>query len=111
MKKVYLTNLLGAFIFVWGGVVETKADISLAEFALNKDGAISTGTVPPGSFFDTSTGLGLLRLDFTGVGVHKGFAFLDHEMSEPVNTFFNELGAASGVPAAGQSWEIDEPGF
>ena len=28
-----------------------------------------------------------------------------------LNSYFNETGAAHGVAAAGQSWEIDEPGF
>jgi hypothetical protein len=37
--------------------------------------------------------------------------FLDLEIDEPVNTFFNEFGGPEGVPGAGQSWEIDEPGF
>ena len=67
--------------------------------------------MPAGSVFDTSTGLGNLRLDFTGAGQHTGYAFFDHELSEAVNGFSNELGTVAGVPAAGQSWEIDEPGF
>jgi hypothetical protein len=33
------------------------------------------------------------------------------EIDEPANTFFNEWGATAGVPATGQTWEIDEPGY
>jgi hypothetical protein len=37
--------------------------------------------------------------------------FLDHEIDQAINTYFNEYGTAVGAPAAGQSWEIDEPGW
>jgi hypothetical protein len=37
--------------------------------------------------------------------------FVDHEIDELSNGFSNETGATSGSPAAGQSWEIDEPGW
>jgi hypothetical protein len=90
------------------------ADVGLFEWGINKDGVI-TGIgdpLPAGSTFDESTGLGTVRLSFTTAGVHSGVLFVDHELSEAANTFFNELGTTSvGAPAAGQSWEIDEPGF
>jgi hypothetical protein len=44
-------------------------------------------------------------------------SYLDAEIDEPLNTFFNEYGEASGSPGTGpgdpdpDSWEIDEPGF
>jgi hypothetical protein len=38
-------------------------------------------------------------------------SFVDAEIDEALNTFFDEFGETSGAPAAGQSWEIDEPGF
>jgi hypothetical protein len=47
----------------------------------------------------------------------KFFGFLDAEIDEPVNSFFNESGALVSVTGAGSSdtaadsWEIDEPGF
>jgi hypothetical protein len=47
----------------------------------------------------------------TGVGLHNVLAFFDYEIDEPINTFFNEQGATGGVQAAGQSFEIDEPGY
>jgi hypothetical protein len=44
-------------------------------------------------------------------------SYLDAEIDEPENTFFNEYGEPLGLPGAGpgdpdpDSWEIDEPGF
>jgi len=39
------------------------------------------------------------------------FVFLDAEIDEPLNTFFNEFATVTGTAAPGQSFEIDEPGF
>lgn len=87
-----------------------RADISLFEYALNVDGTVGT-TLPAGSTFDISSGLGTVQFSFSSPGAHSAFLFVDHELSETVNTFFNEVGSTSGSPASGQSWEIDEPGF
>jgi hypothetical protein len=38
-------------------------------------------------------------------------SFLDAEIDEPLNGFFDELAALSGTPAAGQGFEADEPGY
>ncbi len=38
-------------------------------------------------------------------------SFLDAEIDEPLNTFFNEIATASGTLAAGQAFEADEPGY
>jgi len=77
------------------------------------NGVISTA--PPGlntSGFDFATGLGTLTWTGGVTGSNTFVAFFDHEIDEATNTFFNEYGAVSpGGPAAGQSWEIDEPGF
>lgn len=37
--------------------------------------------------------------------------FFDFEMYEQTNTFFNESASIHGAAAAGQSWEVDEPGY
>ena len=72
------------------------------------------GALVPGgldtSGFDFSTGVGTLTWTFNpGVAGHYFFdAFFNHDLHAP---FFNEFGAASGTPAAGVSWQIDEPGF
>jgi hypothetical protein len=92
-------------------------EITLFDWAFNLDGAIYTP--PPGGLpanvnaaaFDFATGLGTITITISGAGSHSVIAFFDHEIDELVNTFFNELGSVAGVPGAGQSWEIDEPGF
>ncbi|MCP5060378.1 MAG: hypothetical protein GY937_27080 [bacterium] len=38
-------------------------------------------------------------------------SFLDAEIDEPTNTFFNEYATTRGTLAAGQTFEVDEPGF
>lgn len=56
------------------------------------------------------TGLG--NIVVTSSGWIGGFGiFVDMEIDEPVNTFFNEFGAVVGAVPAGVSWEIDEPGY
>src|SRR5688572_28622601 len=115
MKKQIV---LVALNIVFYSSLTCSAEVNLFEFALNVDGTVSNPTqgdpTPAAvdlSGFDGSTGLGSITFSLTGAGSHYFGAFLDHEIDEPINTFFNELGAVSGAPQAGQSWEIDEPGF
>ncbi|EGB13749.1 protein of unknown function DUF1555 [Pseudodesulfovibrio mercurii] len=84
--------------------------ITLYDWAFNIDGVITTsGDMPvSGSLTD---GLGELSWSTSEAGSHTFIAFFDYEIDEPLNTFFNEYGAAVGVPAPGMMWEIDEPGF
>lgn len=77
------------------------------------DAACAGSLVPPdldASAFDFSTGLGTLVWSFgpAVAGVYFFDAFFDHSLDAP---FFDEFGAANGSPAAGVSWQIDEPGF
>jgi hypothetical protein len=60
--------------------------------------------------WDDSTGLGTLMLTFNpgSAGSYFFDAFFDHQVHGP---FYNEYGVVNGVPAAGVSWQIDEPGF
>lgn len=53
--------------------------------------------------------MGEIRISISGAGDHYVGVFLDHEISEPTNTFLNETGMAVGTPAPGQTWEIDAP--
>lgn len=58
------------------------------------------------------TGLGSIVV--TTSGYLTGFGiYVDMEIDEPVNTFFNEFGTAVGSIPLGLNlaWEIDEPGF
>ena len=120
MKK---TLLLAVVISLWTCSILTApvaaSPITLAEYAANIDGTTSykpgvVDPVPSGmniSGFDTDTGLGTISLTIGGAGTHYAALFVDHEIDEAINTFFNEYGNAVGTPAAGQSWEIDEPGW
>jgi hypothetical protein len=90
--------------------------IDLFEYGLNLDGTIHHGyqsdPLPgwAGGTFDVSTGLGTLSVALTP-GSHSISLFVDHEIDQLINTYFNEFGIATGPPAAGLSWEIDEPGY
>lgn len=96
---------------VLGGTPAVRAGtISLADIAVNLDGAVSSAKAT-GAGFDSATGIGTLQFVFNGLGTHRGLLFVDHEISEAVNGFDNELGSAIGALPALVSWEIDEPGF
>lgn len=91
-------------------------DIALFDWGFNIDGTTTLpGDALPAAIdatgFDFVTGLGDIAVSIDGTGNHAFSAFFDHEIDEATNTFFNESGATSGAAAAGQSWEIDEPGF
>lgn len=98
-----------ALALVFTGHLATSAHAATFdpyEVAFNVDGTITAG--------DTSglvNGLGTLSLVVTGVGAHSALGFLDYEIDEAINTFFNEFGEAAGTPPANLSWEIDEPGY
>jgi hypothetical protein len=90
------------------------AVIALFDFAFNVDGVLTANAFPAGvngAGFDTGTGLGSVQVTVSGAGVHYVGMFVDHEIDETANTFFNETGAPAGVLPAGLSWEVDEPGF
>ena len=83
---------------------------------MNLDGGVTVkgdpfpATVDTHSF-DLQTGLGTVFITVSGLGSHGVSVFVDHEIEQLVNGFTNEFGDAQGALAAGQSWEIDEPGF
>ncbi len=74
-------------------------DTSAWDYCSGKDGEQCTGL---GSIVVTSSGW------ITGFGI-----YVDMEIDEPTNTFFNEFGTAVGSIPLGLNlaWEIDEPGF
>src|SRR4029453_19336785 len=95
--RIQKNCLLAAVTFFWIGVEQpASADISLADYAVNLDGVVSQ-TLPAGSIFDTSSGLGSVQILFTAAGIHTGLFFVDHEMSESLNGFDNEIGTAVGA--------------
>ena len=90
------------------------ADNTLQENNFNVNGTqyYDTFTVPGlnAVSFDQTTGLGTLTLTFNpgAPGTYYVDSYFDLELGVP---FFNEYGATSGSPAAGQSWQIDDPIF
>lgn len=117
MTKTIVPSLLGVLLLgLVGGA--SASGISLVDWGYQIDGLTSVGSYgdpTPGGVDDTSfdylSGLGSIDISITGAGTHSVDLWLDHEIDEPDNTFFNETGEAVGTLAAGQSWEIDEPGF
>ncbi len=120
-KKLSLW-LSAAVLGVSSFSVQAVPTVDLFGYSLNIDGSVSdvidnysaTGSSPSeldDSLFNNLSGLGELSITLYGGGNHQVIAFFDHEISESQNSFFNETGAASGIAGAGQSWEIDEPGF
>lgn len=111
MKK-YKIGILALAALGLASTGASAATIDLTEYAFNINGAITTNSAPAGvnlAGFNTTTGLGTVTYSTTTSGYFA--AFFDHEIDETINTFFKEYGAAVGAMAAGQSWEIDEPGF
>ncbi|MBN2317854.1 MAG: PEP-CTERM sorting domain-containing protein [Acidobacteria bacterium] len=110
--KRFATVLCTLVLFAFATSIVSAADINLYDFAYNIDGTFyeaSLGDSLPAGF--NASGLGTIMFTITGAGSHNIDLFLDYEVDEAKNTFFNEYGDTSGTLAAGQSWEIDEPGF
>jgi hypothetical protein len=102
-----------------GVTLSSKAQsVTLFEWGINRDSVIYTTADPLPGFvnfggFDFTTGLGTISASITGSGSHHFSLFVDHEIDEIINTYFNEYGENINTPQAlaKQSWEIDEPGF
>jgi hypothetical protein len=113
MKKLVIA--LCAVLVLGVGVPAASAATILFEAAFNQNGTVfGLGAAPANwnlAAFDTGTGLGTITAQITGAGVHNILVFLDIEIDETINTYFNEFGNVIGAPGAGLSWEIDEPGY
>ena len=117
MKKLGII-ILALWLVGFVAAPASAATIDLVQYAFNIDGTFSNITLgdplPAGvtlGGFDDLSGLGSIIVTISDAGLHYVGLFVDHEIDEPINTFFNEFGSVNGAPAAGQSWEIDEPGF
>ncbi len=109
---------LGAGLIILVALVVTSTmalgvDLNRFEYGFNIDGTtyMDTLAIPGSSNTFDSAGLGTFSWQTTAADDHSFIAYFDFEIDEAVNTFFNESGATTGSPLAGQSWEIDEPGF
>ncbi len=129
-KKVFILCL--ALMFT--GLMATSAKaalIDLYDWGFNVDGTtyrsddvyddVASPALPgviDDSLFDYSVGyqdgggLGMVTVTIAGDGnPHSVHMFVDHEIDEFDNTYFNETGSANGTPGTGESWEIDDPVF
>ena len=103
MRKLLLM-LMAVMAISWGVSAEASV-IEGREWAVNIDGSY------------TLTSGQLLALPGDAVapiltpGAHYVGLFIDYDIDIVDNTYFNEFGAANGAPAAGLSWEIDEPEY
>ena len=113
MKGFQHLALVGA-VALMTSTPASAAVIDLFDYAFNINGTVTSQAAPAGvnvGGFNTSTGLGTITVTLSGSGSNYVSLFVDHEIDEAVNTWFNENGSTSGAAAAGQTWEIDEPGW
>ena len=104
MKRLAITATVLLFVaLVAPGAMATT--FTMFESAFNVDGNIIS------TFQGDFTSAITYQITFITAGNHYGAVYVDPEIDEAANTFFNEYGETNGTPAAGQSWEIDEPGF
>ena len=126
MKRVLLVGCAVMSLFVAPSMASAAPiDLGLFEVAFDVDGtgydSISgfqahdlgpaTGSPFNVSGFDFTTGQGVITLTIHGAGAHTVAGFFDLELAGLQNSAFDDQGEALGAPAAGQSWEIDEPGY
>ena len=104
-----------------------SAGVALYDWAFNVNGTVYaspagySGPLPGAlpAFFNTSgynwsTGLGTITIDYRpGPGSYFFAVFVDHEIDNSINGPYNEYAADPDVAllAAGQTWEVDEPGW
>jgi len=118
--RVLVAASLSVFFLALNPVPARAAPI-LIDWAFNINGEIYEscpgGTLPDGfddSLFDWESGLGELSLLYRPASPCSSnvVAFFDHELSpETTSFFYNDYGISGGTPSAGQTWEIDEPGY
>lgn len=120
-KRITGMFLIVSFLF-FGSIAQ--ATTILEEWALRVNTTIITkqDDISNNNFdiisFNLDTGLGTINWTTSTPGTYNVGAFFDIEIYETINTYFNELGVASGTPPTNESgeplrklsWEIDEPG-
>jgi hypothetical protein len=117
MKQI--TTVLGGAAVLFAGLVTVHAaPPALREYAFNFDGSVTDTFNPPGGLtpvagvnygtFDPDDGLGSFTIGILGAGSHDIRVFFDHDAGPVIG---DETGSTGGSVIAGQSWEIDEPGY
>jgi hypothetical protein len=111
------------FLFFFMSVVQAGATPHLVEWGFNDNGLVYVANEVTHSWdqhlpdrfsitgFDWDAGLGTIVITYSTAGEYNFVSYLDHEVVQGQNTYFNEYGQVIGSPQAGQFWEIDEPGL
>ena len=126
-SKRYLSAMFSAGLFVCAifGSGGALASPTLFDYQVDVDGSTIGSWSDDTDFdgFDETTGLGTVTVSVSGIGGHSVIGFFDHEFlgeylgmdafGDEVyeSVYFDESAASTGAPAAGQSWEVDEPGY
>lgn len=110
MQKLLLTFTMVAI----GSSAASARQITLWDYSFFIDGTnYSSDSAPVNlSLFDQESGLGSISWSTSTAGEHTFLAAFDHDIATDGNrSWYDEEGSAHGTLAAGQSWEIDEPGY
>ncbi len=112
IKHVY--TLIVTIVCIVASFSVNAVTINLFDWAYNVNGVMyeaSNGDAMPVSGSLGTDGLGAVSTQISGAGTYNFIAYFDFELDSASNTYFNEYGNTGGALAAGQSWEIDEPGW
>jgi hypothetical protein len=116
MKRWKTMLLAGAFLLMMSPAT-WAANIGLFEWATNVDNVVVDSGFPYGPApAGWVNNMGSLTFTFNAAGAHSALTFFDYEIDATANgaafnTSYNEYGFQNGSPSAGQSWQIDEPGW
>ena len=108
-----MKNIVFALAIILCGMsgATCQAGVLLADYKINVDGLPPLPGVVNLAGFNTTTGLGTVTATFNSPGTYYFGFFVDHDIDDDANTFYNEFGSVNGTQPSTLSWEIDEPGF
>jgi hypothetical protein len=115
MRKLAIV-LCAVVALAWGVSTASAETITLNDWTFNVNGTTFNPPPLPADFdtslFNFATGLGTITIDYRpGAGAFSIIGYFDHDITGLTNGVENEFGYTSGTPAAGQSWELDDPGY
>jgi hypothetical protein len=109
MKRTWI--VMAMVLMMCSTNVASAAVYNMYESFTNSDGILTWGAdpnaLPSSTSYDFTSQT--WSASFSTVGAHYFGLFIDVDIDEPLNTFFNETGSAKGSLAAGQSWQIGDP--
>ena len=114
-KRFLVSLILSVSVFAYFSGAQALT-MSLHDYGINVNGTTDLGIpgfVDPLSLGLDANGLGSMAFTITGAGSHSFSSFFDFDFVNAANknVYYNESGSTGGSLQAGQSWEIDEPGF